>query len=246
MSQQNIYDNNIFLEGYKNIRTNKANANILIEKPNLFALLPDLQNKMILDLGCGYGENCIEFVKKGAEKVIGIDISQKMLDIAILENCNPKIEYIIMPMENISELDQNFDIVVSSLALHYVNNFTTLVQNIYNLLSENGYFIFSQENPINTCFSNGNRWTEDENGHIKHANISNYSLDGPRKSKWFVDNVIKYHRTFSSIINTLITNNFSIEKMVEPIPTKEIIEQYPEYNRNMHKPDFLLIKAKKQ
>ena len=77
MSKQNIYDNEIFFEGYKSIRQKKENANILFEKPALFSLLPDLKGKRILDLGCGYGENCMEFVKMGASKVVGIDISKK-------------------------------------------------------------------------------------------------------------------------------------------------------------------------
>ena len=51
MSQQNIYDNSTFFEGYKKIREKKSNANDLFETPALFSLLPDLQGKTILDLG---------------------------------------------------------------------------------------------------------------------------------------------------------------------------------------------------
>jgi len=50
-----------------------------------------------------------------------------------------------------------------------------------------------------------------------------------RESVWFVDNVKKYHRTFSTIINTLIEVGYTVEKMIEPLPTDEILEQYPEY-----------------
>lgn len=49
MAQQNIYDDEIFFEGYKNIRDNKINANNLFEIPTLFSMLPDLKNKRILD-----------------------------------------------------------------------------------------------------------------------------------------------------------------------------------------------------
>ena len=51
MAQQNIYDNEIFFEGYKKIRDNKINANNLFEIPALFSMLPDLKNKRVLDLG---------------------------------------------------------------------------------------------------------------------------------------------------------------------------------------------------
>lgn len=69
MSKQNIYDNSIFFEGYKKIRENKCNANDLIETPALFSLLPDLQGKTILDLGCGVGGHCLEFVNAGQKKL---------------------------------------------------------------------------------------------------------------------------------------------------------------------------------
>lgn len=77
MSQQNIYDNSTFFEGYKKIRKRKSNANDLFETPALFSLLSDLQGKTILDLGCGVGGHCFEFVNRGAKKVVGIDISKK-------------------------------------------------------------------------------------------------------------------------------------------------------------------------
>jgi len=245
MSQQNIYDNEVFFEGYRNIRKNRGNANILIEKPALFSLLPDLRNKTILDLGCGYGENCGEFIALGAKKVTGIDISEKMLEVAQIENSDRKIEYRNISMENIHQLQDTFDVVISSLAIHYVRDFATLAKNAYNLLRNSGVFIFSQENPLNTCFTAGNRWTTNADGNAVYANISNYSVDGERKSKWYIDDVQKYHRTFSSIINALINAGFIIERLLEPVPTEEVMKSYPEYKKDIHKPDFLLVRAKK-
>ena len=97
MAQQNIYDDEIFFEGYKKIRDNKINANNLFEIPTLFSMLPDLKNKRILDLGCGFGEHCKRFIECGAKKVVGIDISEKMLEVARNENSDPNIIYINMP-----------------------------------------------------------------------------------------------------------------------------------------------------
>lgn len=245
MAQQNIYDNEIFFAGYKKIRENQVNANNLFEIPALFSMMPNLKDKTILDLGCGFGEHCKGFVESGAKKVIGIDISEKMLEIAKQENADSKITYINMPMENIFELTEKFDIVISSLAFHYVEDFAGVVKNIYNLLNENGTFIFSQENPLCTCHSGGQRWTKDENGNKLYLNLSNYGIEGERESTWFVDDVKKYHRTFSSIINTLIETGFKIEKLIEPLPTEDLLKKYPDYKDLFHKPDFLLVKCTK-
>ena len=245
MARQNIFDNDIFFEGYGKIRARKNNANKLFEKPALFSLLPPLEGKTILDLGCGYGEHCMEYVRRGAARVVGIDISEKMLAVAKSENSHPKITYLHMAMEDLSSIEERFDVAASSLAIHYVEDYKTLAHDVHELLNDNGLFIFSQEHPMNTCFSGGDRWTRDGNGRKLHANISGYSVEGERESTWFVDHVKKYHRMFSTIVNTLADNGFVIEKMIEPTPTAEILESHPEQADLLHKPDFLLVRARK-
>ena len=245
MAQQNIYDNETFFAGYKRIRENTQNANDLFETPALFSLLPDLKGKTVLDLGCGYGDHCREFVRMGAERVVGIDISRKMLEVAERANAHPAIRYRNLPMERIHELTGSYDMVVSSLAVHYVEDFRGLAQNVFSLLKDGGCFVFSQENPINTCFSGTDRWTRDEKGNKLYANLAGYSTDGERVSRWFVEGVKKYHRTFSSLVNTLVETGFVIEKMIEPVPSPEMLETYPEHADLLHKPDFLLIKVRK-
>ena len=82
MAKQNIFDNEVFFEGYKKIREKEASANNVFEIPALFSMLPDLKDKTILDLGCGFGEHCKGFIQMGAAKVVGVDISEKMLEVA--------------------------------------------------------------------------------------------------------------------------------------------------------------------
>ena len=245
MAKQNIYDNEIFFDGYRKLRGKEGNANELFEMPALFSLLPSLENKKILDLGCGCGGHCMEFVRMGAERVVGVDISQKMLEIARKENAHERISYVNMAMEDISDIDERFDLAVSSLALHYVEDFEGVVKNIHSLLNEGGVFVFSQENPIVTCHSGGSRWTKDENGNKIHMNLANYGIEGERDTVWFVDNVKKYHRMFSTVVNTLTENGFVIEKMIEPLPTEELLAKYPDHRDLFHKPDFMLIRARK-
>lgn len=53
MDTQNIFDNEAFFNGYKALRDSDCNANDLIEQPAMRKLLPDLNGKTVLDLGCG-------------------------------------------------------------------------------------------------------------------------------------------------------------------------------------------------
>lgn len=246
MAKQNIYDNETFFGEYRKLREREVNANNLFELPTLFSLLPDLEGKKVLDLGCGSGERCIDYLKKGAASVTGVDISEKMLAVAEAENNDPRITYLKMPMEEIGTIDDEFDVVISSLAFHYVEDFSGVVANVYRLLRDGGIFLFSQEHPLATCYSGkGDRWTRDENGKKLYANIADYCVERRNDSTWFVEGVQRYHRMFSTIVNTLCDAGFRILKMAEPYPTEELVKKYPEYYDLYHKPDFLFVKAAK-
>ena len=275
MARQNIYDNETFFDGYSKLREREGNANELFEMPALFSMLPDLHGKTVLDLGCGFGEHCMYFVKQGAAKVVGVDISEKMLKVARKENQAPNIVYLHMAMEDISEISEYFDFVVSSLACHYVEDFERIIKECHDILNPGGLLVFSQEHPLASCYGLvksatdksdvarqsadtqqldggaqepelASRWTKDENGKKLYVNLANYAVEGERESTWFVDGVKKYHRTFSTIVNTLAGAGFIVEQMIEPTPTKEILAKYPEQADLFHKPDFLIVKARKE
>lgn len=246
MSRQNIFDNETFFSGYKALRDSDCNANDLIEQPAMRKLLPDLNGKSVLDLGCGYGHNCIDFVGRGAARVVGIDISEKMLAVAKEESAHSKIEYHNMSMTDISKLDEKFDFIYSSLAFHYVEDFDAFAKDMYSVLSEGGQLLFSQEHPIITSTVDGaGHFNKNENGEKVSYTFSNYNQPGERKIHWYVDGVIKYHRTFSNIINALAKAGFVIEEVCEPTPEEWVIEKVPVWVKEYIKPNFLIVKAKK-
>ena len=104
MSNQNIYDNDTFFAGYSELRSREINSNNLLEQPAMKEMLPNLTEKSVLDLGCGCGANCIEFIKSGASSVVGVDISEKMLSVAKDEAYHENIEYLNMSMTDVSTL----------------------------------------------------------------------------------------------------------------------------------------------
>lgn len=241
---QNIFDNQAFFDGYKKLRGNQYSANNVEEKPALFSLAPELTGKAVLDLGCGYGENCAKFKELGAKTVLGVDISKKMLAVATDEH--PDINFIRADISDLSFITDKFDVVFSSLAVHYIEDFASFVKSVYSIMNRGGCFIFSQEHPMTTAPISGIRWTRDKDGNALHYNLADYARCGKRSTKWIVDGVEKYHRTFSEIVNSLCSAGFIIEKMLEPIPGIEIIERDKKWDENYHKPDFLLIKSMKR
>ncbi|GAA0104581.1 class I SAM-dependent methyltransferase [Paraclostridium sordellii] len=240
---KNIYDNKYFFEEYSKIRDNEYNYNNLIEKPAMSKLLPNLEGKIVLDLGCGNGDNCIDFIKKGAKKVVGIDISSNMLDIAISKNSHKNIQYIKMDMDKINNINEKFDMVYSSLAIHYVKNYKLLISNIRKLLKPDGILLFSQEHPNTTSPKKGCSWTKDENGNKLYAHLSDYMYSGKREVMWLKTKVEKYHRPISEIINTLINENFNINEIIEPTPDEYALSKRNDMVDEFHRPTSIIIKA---
>ncbi|MBQ8210622.1 MAG: class I SAM-dependent methyltransferase [Clostridia bacterium] len=246
VNNQNIFDNDTFFNGYKDMRDNDINYNDLLEQPAMSKLLPDLKGKSVLDLGCGYGHNCIDFVNRGAARVVGIDISEKMLAVAKAESAHEKIEYLNMSMTDISSLDERFDLIYSSLAFHYVKDFDSFAKDMYSILNVGGHLLFSQEHPIITATVDGNgHFNKDKKGNRISYTFSDYNNPGERKIHWYVDGVVKYHRTVSGVINALAKAGFIIDEICEPVPEDWAIEKLPTIVKEYIKPNFLIVKSKK-
>ncbi len=240
---QNIYDDPGFFEGYIATRGRTDSLNLLIEQPEIKKLLPDLRGKRVLDLGCGYGENCAEFVRDGAERVVGVDLSEKMLAVAMSENSDDRIEFLRMDISDIESLDGKFDLIFSTLVFHYVEDFESLAKKLYDKLDDGGVLLFSQFHPLHTAGGDG--FVPDEYGNAASYNLRDYARPGIRRIDWIVDGVEIYHRTFEGILGPLADAGFIIEKIVEPTPSKEAVTIRPKLAKHFIRPCFLIVKARK-
>ena len=238
---QNIYDNSDFFEGYGKFQRSKHGLAAAPEWPYLQEMLPPIQGKKVLDLGCGYGWFSRWAAEQGAGAVLGIDLSQKMLDKAIMLTDNGLIQYQRGDIADFDLPEKQFDIVFSSLAIHYLADFERFMIRVQEHTQRGGYFIFSVEHPIMTAPSVA-KW---ETGGDRETlwPLNNYSFEGKRERQWIGQKVIKYHRTLENYVNTTIAQGFKITKLVEWFPTKKEVEDNPTWGNDVHRPTFLLISA---
>lgn len=243
---QNIYDDEKFFGAYMDMRENQPNANDLLEIPIIKTMMPDLRGKSVLDLGCGAGGMSKFFVDMGAARVVAIDISNNMIEHAKQVNHDEKIEYRVLGMEEISSIAEKFDIVFSSLAFHYVENFTKLIQDISSLLAPNGVLLFSQEHPLSTATILHKDMEKyiDMDGK-RYFLMSDYNNNGERLLNRKLDSGIKYHRNFTIIINSIITAGLNITELQESQPLPDAVAKREKYKYQIDKPLFLFIKATK-
>ena len=240
--KQNIYDDPQFFEGYSQLRRHESGLNAAVDQPAMRALLPPLANKRVLDLGCGFGKMCRYAIDQGAASVVGVDLSARMLAKAREDTADARISYVQSALEDLAFAPASFDLVVSSLALHYVERFDQVCANVKSWLVSGGAFVFSVEHPMVTAFPVGSYL--DLKGEKLHWPIDNYKHEGIRHTQWFVDDVIKYHRSVETYVNTLIDKGFTIVRLVEPLATAEAIRERPELGEESRRPTFMMMSAR--
>ena len=142
----------------------------------------------------------------------------------------PSINYQCIAIEDYTFPADTFDVVISSLAFHYLKSFDDISLKIYKSLVANGTFIFSVEHPIFTA-SGKQDWYYDDNGNILHWAVDRYFTEGIRKTSFLGEEVIKYHRTLTTYITSLLKAGFEIIDLVEPQPNEESLETIPANER---------------
>ena len=242
--KENRYDDERFFEKYSRMLRSEKGLAGAGEWHELEKLLPDFAQKRVLDLGCGYGWHCRYAAEHGAAAVLGTDISRKMLAAARQRNSAPVIEYRRAAMEDLRFPDGSFDLVLSSLAFHYVRDFAPLVRRIFGWLCPGGSFVFSVEHPVFTAEGSQN-WVLDENGRILHFPVDNYYLEGPRRAVFLGETVTKYHRTLTTYLGTLLENGFALTHVIEPQPPQEMMD-LPGMRDELRRPMMLLVSAVKR
>ncbi|NQV91024.1 class I SAM-dependent methyltransferase [Candidatus Woesearchaeota archaeon] len=220
-----------------------------IEVPAMVKLIGNVKNKVILDLGCGFGDHSLKLSKKGAKKIIGIDLSKELIKFANEQNIsNCKFE--------VGNIDQKlkfphnyFDIVISGLAIHYIKNINQLFKEVKRVLKKNGTFVFSTGHPIfdlinqtpklkNEMKALGTRRIIDGNYFDESQKISDLGSIGKVKM---------YSYTFETFIKSGLNNGFELIDYVDAKP----VQGSKKYDSEKYKltttlPTFILFKFKKK
>jgi SAM-dependent methyltransferase len=240
---QNIYDDPGFFEGYSRLGRSVEGLDGAAEWPALRALLPDVRGLRVLDLGCGFGWFCRWARTQGAAHVLGLDVSERMLARARATTDDPTITYERADLESVTLPLAAFDLVYSSLALHYVERLDRLIAEVHAALIAGGNLVFSVEHPIYTAPS-APQWSVDAAGR-KTWPVDRYLDEGPRTTDWLTKGVVKQHRTIATYLGALLGARFTITYVEEWGPTEAQIAARPEWADERQRPPFLLVAARR-
>jgi SAM-dependent methyltransferase len=240
---QNIYDEAEFFAGYNRLPRSIHGLDGAPEWPAIRALLPNLEGKRIVDLGCGFGWFLRWARKQGAAHAVGFDLSENMIARARADTRDSEIEYVIADLDYLELSEASFDFAYSSLALHYIVDFDRLVKTVHQALVPGSYFIFTIEHPIYMAASHPN-WLVDNEGHRVWP-VNQYSVEGARTTDWLAKNVVKQHRTIGTTLNSLISTGFTIRHVQEWSPTTDQVAANSNLAEELDRPMMLLLSVRK-
>ena len=240
----NEYDNERFFEEYAKMPRSKDGLSAAGEWRQLKPLFPPLVGKTVLDLVCGYGWHCSFAAEQGAVKVLGLDLSRKMIEEAKRRNAEKRIEYRVCGIEEYEYPENKWDCVVSNLALHYIADLDKIFQKVYQTLKPGGNFLFNIEHPVFTA-GVGQDWVYTAEGKPQYWPIDNYFIPGERSTHFLGCEVVKQHHTLTQIMMGLLDNGFELEAVKEAEPPEEMMH-IPGMKDELRRPMMLLVKAKKR
>jgi 2-polyprenyl-3-methyl-5-hydroxy-6-metoxy-1,4-benzoquinol methylase len=177
----------------------------------LFDTIGDIKGRDICDLACGQGDMARQLARRGA-RVVGVDLSQKLLDIARREEESEPLDitYLHEDAQSLKSIVcEQFDGVVCNMALMDIPDLAATAHNTQRFLRPKGWFITSITHP---CFQIPPNHNYYEEGFWRSDNP-----DGVRGQ------VGAYHRTLSAYLNAFGQAGLLLERMTEPLlPNREL------------------------
>lgn len=222
------------------------NREVLLN-PAIFSLFERLKGAAILDAGCGEGYLSRILAKRGAS-VTSVDYSKKMLEIA--KRKTPSEFDIRFHHGNCEKLDFlsncTFDMIVSNMVIQDLAEYEAALSEMYRLLKEGGYFIFSILHPCFVTPKSG--WVRNSAGQKQYWKIDNYFYESVYEQTIPTDaeeKIVFYHRTLTSYFKAIQKAGFIVEELVEPKPSKEMLTKYPQFEEDLNFSNFLVFKLRK-
>ena len=124
------------------------------------ALVGETYPNSILDIATGTGDLAINLVKTKAEKIVGLDISEGMLNVGrkkiTKKNLDQTITMMVGDSENLPFEDDTFDAITVAFGIRNFENLEKGLSEILRVLKPNGIFVILETSvPVKTPYKQG-------------------------------------------------------------------------------------------
>jgi len=222
-----------------------------IERPTIDRLAGDVAGKRVLDLGCGAGPYSIWFAERGAQ-VSGLDLSATMISLARQKATEHSLQ-LDLQVSDIREplpfTNDEFDLVFTATALHYVDDLERLFREIARVLKREGRLVASVLHPMSTAyFPPAN---EDDQHQPLYFGEPLRSIETP----WLAYDDVPtegrriscHHHTTAEYFNAITEAGLRLSEICEPQPPPEYAQRNAaRYEQAIRVPVYLVLVAEHQ
>ncbi len=239
----NIYETKQFAEYWHN-HTKTDVLKIDMMNKIMEDAIGDITNKIILEAGCGDGFFIKNLLKQKPKKIIGIDISEWLLEYAKQEIKSDKVEFYQMDLRKKLDFENNiFDIVVSYNVLQEIKDISTPLREMTRVLKKGGKMIISITHPLYHLFVIG----KETKGKSPIENLKRYpnieaihSLTIER-----FDEFVVYRKPISLYVNEISKNGLKIIEIRDIIIEEKCGDLNRKYKERVGLPVFLFLELEK-
>ncbi|MFD6948522.1 hypothetical protein A6A08_18610 [Nocardiopsis sp. TSRI0078] len=215
-----------------------SSPNTVMEEPALLEELGPAAGLDVLDLGCGDADLGRILLGAGCRSYLGVDGSAAMVERARsrLRDTGGRVER--ADMEGFTAPPGGVDLVVSRMALHYVDDAAAVLASARRWLRPGGRLVFTVPHPVLTC----NDASAGTGRPRQDWVVDGYFATGPRRRVWMGEPVTWHHRTVEDYVRALHGAGFALTALRECAPARELFgARAQEYERRRRVPLFLLL-----
>ena len=220
-------------------------AHELVYDPVINEVIGSVTGRRILDAGCGNGCWARRLAGR-ASTVIGVDASAELIKLARAKVNPTNVRYEVQNLtDKLPFQDGSFDLILSSMVLHYVPSLTTMVAEFDRLLASEGEVVICVQHPMyqyhhRALATAGKlspvfRYTV---GYFDHLPLKQVTLSGKIE-------VPTYNRTLEDYVQIFVNGDFVLTALREPQFTEELVEVMPRYRALMEVPRVVILKFSK-
>ncbi|HWJ82052.1 MAG TPA: class I SAM-dependent methyltransferase [Nocardioides sp.] len=183
--------------------------NAYYARPEMLRLAGDVASLRILDAGCGSGP-LMEALRARGATVAGFDLSPAMVELAgrrLGEDADVTVADLGAPLPY---PDDAFDMVVASLSLHYVEDWSSALAELRRVLGPGGRLVVAIIHP--TVYA------------IVYPDADYFALTRYSEDYDFGEGTVwmtYWHRPLQDVVNAFIDAGFGIRSVTEPPPAAD-------------------------
>lgn len=225
-------------------------SDILVSK-RVIEILGNIENKKIVDLGCGNGK-VARWLSQNRAIVSGVDLTNQQIEFArkIESEKNNGIEYLIKDISQKKfSLGTNYDAAIALMVHLYLDEkeFIQSIKNAYKVLKNGGTFIYANIHPCRILLH------QEQKGAVllkREKEINYFEIQQLSSSIISTTNTKSttnyYNHPLEFVLNTLIETGFKIKMIHESQATKQEIKKYHQILSNEnHLPSYLIVRCEK-